>query len=101
MRRIFASLLTAGALLCLAPADAFAQAAPAAPAAAGSRVGAAAPVTLTLPLAKESVRFMVVGDTGTGSRQQNELAAVMLRYWQAFPFEFVLLVGDNMYGSEK
>jgi hypothetical protein len=100
MKRIFASLLTAGALLCLAPAGAFAQAAPAA-AAAGSRVGAAAPVTLTLPLAKDSVRFMVVGDTGTGSRQQNELAAVMLRFWQAFPFEFALLVGDNMYGSEK
>src|SRR5688572_31890217 len=26
---------------------------------------------------------------------------VMLRYRQTFPFEFVLMLGDNMYGSEK
>ncbi|HEX6186059.1 MAG TPA: metallophosphoesterase [Pyrinomonadaceae bacterium] len=56
---------------------------------------------LTLPNKDNSVRFMVVGDTGTGSRQQNELAAVMIRYRQAFPFEFALMVGDNMYGGEK
>jgi hypothetical protein len=29
------------------------------------------------------------------------LGAVMLRYWQAFPFEFALMMGDNLYGSEK
>jgi calcineurin-like phosphoesterase family protein len=69
--------------------------------AAGSRVAAAPPVMLTLPNRESSVRFMVVGDTGTGSRQQRELAQVMLRYRQAFPFEFALLVGDNMYGGEK
>jgi hypothetical protein len=96
MRRILASLLTAGALVCLAPASpALAQAQP-----QGSQV-AAAPATLTLPLKEGSTRFMVVGDTGTGSRQQNELAGVMLRYWQAFPYEFALMVGDNMYGPEK
>ncbi|HEX8283314.1 MAG TPA: metallophosphoesterase [Pyrinomonadaceae bacterium] len=67
----------------------------AAPAAPGAAPG------LTLPNKENSVRFMVVGDTGTGSRQQNELAAVMVRYRQAFPFEFALLVGDNMYGGEK
>jgi hypothetical protein len=44
---------------------------------------------------------MVVGDTGTGTQQQHELAAVMARYREAFPFEFALLVGDNMYGGEK
>ena len=96
MRRILASLLTAGALVCLAPAPpAHGQAQP-----RGSQV-AAAPVALTLPVKEGSTRFMVVGDTGTGSRQQNELAGVMLRYWQAFPYEFALMVGDNMYGSEK
>ena len=56
---------------------------------------------LTLPNKDGSVRFMVVGDTGTGTEQQHELARVMLRYRQAFPFEFALLLGDNMYGSEK
>ncbi|HEY9283701.1 MAG TPA: metallophosphoesterase [Pyrinomonadaceae bacterium] len=68
-----------------------------------SRVGAPAttPAALRLPLREGSVRFMVVGDTGTGTQQQHELAAVMARYREQFPFEFALMVGDNMYGSEK
>jgi hypothetical protein len=44
---------------------------------------------------------MVVGDTGTGSEKQQELANVMIRFHEAFPFEFALLLGDNLYGSEK
>ena len=56
---------------------------------------------LTLPNKDSSVRFVVIGDTGTGSSQQLELAQVMHRYRQTFPYEFVLMVGDNMYGSEK
>jgi predicted phosphodiesterase len=62
---------------------------------------ASAPVKLTLPNKDNSVRFVVIGDTGTGTGQQHELAQVMMRYRQAFPFEFVLMMGDNMYGSEK
>jgi len=62
---------------------------------------AGSPVKLTLPNKGGSVRFVVIGDTGTGSGKQLEVAQVMLRYRQMFPFEFVLLVGDNMYGSEK
>lgn len=58
-------------------------------------------VKLTLPNKDNSVRFVVIGDTGTGTEQQHELALVMMRYRQAFPFEFVLMMGDNMYGSEK
>jgi len=67
--------------------------------AAPARVNPAAP--LTLPNRNDSVRFMVVGDTGTGSRQQHELAQLMVNYRRSFPFEFAVLVGDNMYGSEK
>ena len=66
-----------------------------------SRAGAPAPVKLNLPNKEDSVRFVVIGDTGTGSSKQLEVAEVMQRYRQMFPFEFVLLVGDNMYGSEK
>lgn len=62
---------------------------------------AAAPVKLSLPLKDGSVRFMVVGDTGTGTEKQKELANLMVRYKQVFPFEFALLMGDNMYGGEK
>ncbi len=60
-----------------------------------------APFSLTLPNKEGAVRFLVIGDTGTGTDKQNELAKVMLRYRQTFPFEFVLMLGDNMYGSEK
>jgi predicted phosphodiesterase len=60
-----------------------------------------AAVKLTLPNKDSSVRFVVIGDTGTGSSKQLEVAQVMQRFRQIFPFEFVLLVGDNMYGSEK
>jgi hypothetical protein len=59
-----------------------------------------APVKLTLPLKEGSVRFMVVGDTGTGTPKQQQLADVMVQYRQAFPFEFALMMGDNLYGGE-
>ena len=66
-----------------------------------SRVNTPSPAKLTLPNKESSVRFLVVGDTGTGTDQQLELANVMLRYRQVFPFEFALMLGDNMYGGEK
>jgi predicted phosphodiesterase len=68
---------------------------------ANAPAGSSSPVKLTLPNKESSVRFVVIGDTGTGSGKQLEVAQVMLRYRQMFPFEFILLVGDNMYGSEK
>jgi len=63
----------------------------------------AAPATLalTLPNKADSLKFAVLGDFGTGSRQQYELAAVMKRVYDAFPYELVILVGDNLYGSER
>lgn len=62
---------------------------------------AGAPVKISLPLKEGSVRFMVVGDTGTGTDQQQQLADVMYQYKGAFPYEFALLLGDNLYGGEK
>ena len=66
-----------------------------------SRADVPSPFKLTLPNKEGSVRFVVIGDTGTGTDQQLELAQIMQRCRQMFPFEFVLMVGDNMYGSEK
>jgi 3',5'-cyclic AMP phosphodiesterase CpdA len=59
------------------------------------------PVKVSLPIKDGSVRFVVIGDTGTGTAKQKELADVMIQYRTAFPYEFVLLLGDNMYGGEK
>jgi hypothetical protein len=61
----------------------------------------ASAVKLTLPVKDGSVRFAVIGDTGTGGKAQQQVADMMVRYWQVFPFEFVLMMGDNMYGGES
>jgi 3',5'-cyclic AMP phosphodiesterase CpdA len=37
---------------------------------------------------------------GTGGSKQLQLADVMIRHRKSFPFEFVLMLGDNMYGGE-
>ena len=58
-------------------------------------------VKLTLPLKNDSVKFAVMGDTGTGTSKQKEVAARMVEYYAAFPYEFVLMLGDNMYGGES
>src|SRR2546423_13643993 len=62
---------------------------------------AQAPAGLTLPLAEKSVRFAVIGDSGTGERPQFEVASLMMKYHDVFPFEFVLMLGDNIYGGNK
>jgi hypothetical protein len=56
---------------------------------------------LTLPLREGSVRFLAIGDTGRGNREQNELAQVMFDYRKVYPYEFVLMMGDNIYYQEK
>ena len=66
-----------------------------------AHLGAAAQTKLTLPVADGSVKFLAIGDTGTGSKQQKELAQRMIEYRTVFPYEFVIMVGDNMYGGEK
>jgi hypothetical protein len=55
---------------------------------------------LSLPLKEGSVRFAIIGDTGTGTKPQQQVADLMKRYRDEFPFEFVLMMGDNLYGSE-
>jgi hypothetical protein len=54
-----------------------------------------------LPNQAESFKFAVLGDFGTGSKQQYELAGRMAALQKEFKFELVALVGDNLYGSQK
>ena len=53
------------------------------------------------PRSKDSVRFAVIGDSGTGGQSQYDVGARLAGSLQAFPFEFVLMLGDNIYGSER
>lgn len=62
---------------------------------------APAPLQVTLPLRDGSVRFLVLGDTGTGDRAQYEVGALAERYRQAVRFPFAIMLGDNMYGHER
>jgi predicted phosphodiesterase len=56
---------------------------------------------MTLPLKSGSVRFLVFGDAGTGGREQYDVASQMLRFGRRFPFTFAIMLGDNVYGSER
>lgn len=59
------------------------------------------PQGLTLPLSPNSVRFLVLGDSGTGARAQREVADQIVAYRAKFPFTFAIMLGDNMYGTER
>ena len=61
----------------------------------------AAEPAVPLPNAAGSFKFAVLGDFGTGSRQQYELAEQMTKLRSTFKYEIVTLVGDNIYGSER
>jgi hypothetical protein len=56
---------------------------------------------ISLPSRKDSTKFVIIGDTGTGTEKQQQLADLLLRSRASFPYEFVLMMGDNMYGGEQ
>ena len=54
---------------------------------------------LKLPMKEGSVKFAVIGDTGTGDSHQLAVASQLATYRGKFPFDFVIMMGDNLYGS--
>jgi predicted phosphodiesterase len=105
------SRLAAGAVACtlttvtpasVAPVPAAASTVMQAPAARTlvQTAPAAAP-TSTLPNAKDSVKFLVIGDSGTGDRAQYEVASRIIEAYKRFEFDFAIMLGDNLYGSEN
>ena len=59
-----------------------------------------AAVEITLPNATDSLKFAVIGDSGTGAGRQYQLAAQFAAAYKLYPFSFVLMLGDNIYGRE-
>jgi predicted phosphodiesterase len=84
----------------LAQAD-LAPAAMFAPDTIGPQGAAADKLNIRIPLLDKSVRFAVIGDSGTGDRAQYEVAQRMEAYRQAVKFDFVIMLGDNIYGSHS
>lgn len=56
---------------------------------------------VSLPVKSGSVRFAAMGDFGTGQPPQYEMAQTMVQVHAKFPFTFVLLLGDNIYGGKS
>jgi 3',5'-cyclic AMP phosphodiesterase CpdA len=102
MRKIFILFLAACGL-CISgahPGDlitAVSAAASSATASAQQAVGSS--LEIRLPLEQNSIRFAVIGDSGTGDREQYDVAKRMEAYRQATRFDFVIMLGDNIYGS--
>ena len=53
-----------------------------------------------LPNKSGSLKFAAIGDNGTGDRPQYEVAQQMTKVHATFPFDLVIMLGDNMYGSQ-
>jgi hypothetical protein len=62
---------------------------------------AAAGQHVTLPRAQDSVKFAVIGDSGSGRRAQYQVGERLAAAREQFPFETVLMLGDNIYGRER
>jgi 3',5'-cyclic AMP phosphodiesterase CpdA len=62
---------------------------------------AASAQELRLPNKPGSVKFAIIGDSGQPGTGQVAVAKQMEAWRTRFPFEFVLMLGDNLYGTER
>src|SRR5580765_1175905 len=53
-----------------------------------------------LPARSDSLKFAVIGDNGTGGKPQYDVGQQMAAARAKFPFEMVLMLGDNLYGRQ-
>jgi 3',5'-cyclic AMP phosphodiesterase CpdA len=54
-----------------------------------------------LPNKPGSLHFAVIGDNGTGSNEQYDTANQLAKAYDRFQFPLVVMMGDNLYGSER
>jgi hypothetical protein len=64
-------------------------------------LAAQAPISLAVPNKGDSVKFVAIGDNGTGEKAQYDIGILMAQARQLFPYDFVIMLGDNMYGSQR
>jgi 3',5'-cyclic AMP phosphodiesterase CpdA len=56
---------------------------------------------VSLPLREGSLRFAVIGDSGTGDSNQRAVARALVEARARFPYTFVIMLGDNLYGPDR
>jgi len=71
------------------------------PTAATQAVSSSRTGALALPNTSGSVKFLVIGDTGTGGRAQYQVAERIVESRARFPFDFAIMLGDNLYGAQN
>ena len=54
----------------------------------------------TLPNRPGSLKFAAIGDNGTGDQPQYDVANQMAEWHRRFAFDMVIMLGDNLYGSQ-
>ena len=54
-----------------------------------------------LPNRPDSLKFAVIGDNGNGDRAQYEIGEQLAAWRARFPFALVVMMGDNIYGSDR
>lgn len=86
-RAVLVIVLAVGALAGPHPGDPFPQAEP--------------PTALKLPLKDGSIRFAVIGDSGRGNSGQIAVGEQMAAVHREFPFNLVIMLGDNIYGADS
>jgi 3',5'-cyclic AMP phosphodiesterase CpdA len=62
---------------------------------------AAGAPTIVLPNRPDSVKFAVLGDNGSGDQGQDDIASQMAAAHGLFRYDFVIMLGDNFYGSQS
>jgi hypothetical protein len=55
----------------------------------------------SLPTRPGSLKFAVLGDNGTGEKPEYDVGQQMAAARTTFPFDMVLMLGDNMYGRQE
>ena len=55
---------------------------------------------LTLPNRPASLKFAAIGDNGTGELPEFDVGRQMAAYHDRFPYEMVIMLGDNLYGRQ-
>jgi predicted MPP superfamily phosphohydrolase len=56
---------------------------------------------VTLPNGPDSLKMAVIGDNGTGDPPEYDVGRQMATAREKFPFDVVLMLGDNMYGRQS
>jgi hypothetical protein len=56
---------------------------------------------LKLPNRPDSVKFAAIGDNGTGEIEEYDVGRQMNVWHAKFRFDFVIMLGDNMYGRQE